>query len=170
MASAWRRATLRGANGYIDRWLTPAHDERQRINPRCSHAKNKHPISKAHSDEKLIIFTLGTLLFAGVTVSSHAQEAAPNGAQDPGHPRVNQVDSRERNQDPRITQGDRSGQLTNHETARLDQRENSIQRAKARDMRNDGGHLTRGEQRNLNRRQNRTSRAIARKKHNGRVR
>ena len=120
--------------------------------------------------KKLLTFTLGALLFAGVTASSHAQEVAPNGAQDPGHPRVNQVDSRERNQDARIAQGDRSGELTNRETANLDRRENNIQRAKARDMRNDGGHLTRGEQRNLNRRQNRTSRAIARKKHNGRVR
>ena len=120
--------------------------------------------------KKLLIFTLGSLLFTGAAVSSRAQEVAPNGAQDPGHPRVNQVDSRERNQDARIAQGDRSGQLTNGETARLDHRENSIQRQKARDMRNDGGHLTRGEQRHLNRRQNRTSRAIARNKHNARVR
>ena len=118
----------------------------------------------------LLTFTLGTLLFAGIAVSSHAQEVAPNGAQDPGHPRVNQVDSRERNQDARIAQGDRSGQLTNGETARLDRRENNIQRSKARDMRNDGGHLTNAEQRNLNRRQNRTSRAVARDKHNGAVR
>ena len=119
---------------------------------------------------KLLTFTLGSLLFAGVAVSGHAQEVAPNGAQDPGHPRVNQVDSRERNQDARIAQGDRSGQLTNGETARLDRRENSIQQQKARDMATDSGHLTRGEQRQLNRRQNRTSRAIARDKHNRAVR
>ena len=120
--------------------------------------------------KNLLVFTLGTLLFAGAAVSSHAQEVAPNGAVDPGHPRVDQVDSRERHQDARIAQGDRSGELTNHETAHVDRRENRIQHAKARDMRNDGGHLTRAEQRNLNRRQNSVSRSIDRDKHNDAVR
>ena len=119
--------------------------------------------------KKLFALTMGTLLFAAVTVSGRAQEVTPNGAVDPGHPRVNQVDSRERNQDARIAQGDRSGQLTHRETARIDRRENRIQRTKARDQRYDNGHLTRAEQRNLNRRQNRLSRSIRRDKHNGRV-
>ena len=118
---------------------------------------------------KFQVFTLSALLFAGVAATSHAQEVTPNGAVDPGHPRVNQVDSRERHQDARIAQGDRSGQLTNGETARVDRRENNIQRSKARDERNDNGHITRAEQRNLNRRQNRLSRSIDRDKHNDRV-
>ena len=119
--------------------------------------------------KKLLALTLGTLLFAGFAATSHAQ-VAPNGAVDPGHPRVNQVDSRERRQDSRIANGDRSGELTNRETRNLDRRENSIQRDKARDMRADGGHLTRHDQRQLNRRQNRVSRSIYNKKHNGRTR
>ena len=89
--------------------------------------------------KKLLTLTLGTLLFAGFAATSHAQ-VAPNGAVDPGHPRVNQVDSRERRQDSRIANGDRSGELTNRET------------------------------RKLNRRQNRVSRSIYNKKHNGRTR
>ena len=119
--------------------------------------------------KKLLIFTLGTVLFAGVAASGQAQEVAPNGAADPGHPRVNQVDSRERRQDSRIAKGDRSGELTNRETAHVDRRENRIQRTKARDMRNDGGHLTRTEQRHLDQRQNHLSRTIHRDKHNDRV-
>ena len=119
--------------------------------------------------KKLLLLTRGTLLFASVAASGHAQEVAPNGAVDPGHPRVNQVDRRERRQDSRIANGDRSGQLTNGETARVDRRENRIQRSKARDMRNDGGHLTNAEQRRLNRRENHLSRSIHRDKHNERV-
>lgn len=72
---------------------------------------------------------------------------------DPGHPRVNQVDSRERRQGSRIAKGDRSGELINRETAHVDRRENRIQFTKARDMRNDGGHLIRTEQRHLDLRQ-----------------
>ena len=119
--------------------------------------------------KKFFSLTLSTLLFAGVATAVQAQEVAPNGAHDPGHPRVNQVDSRERSQDSRVAQGDRSGQLTNRETAHLDQRENSIQRQKARDQRTDGGHVTAAEQRKLNRRQNNVSRDIHRDKHNDRV-
>ncbi len=119
--------------------------------------------------KKGFALTFSTLLFAGFAATSHAQ-VAPNGSVDPGHPRVNQVDSRERDQDSRIAQGQRSGELTNRETRHLDRRENSIQRNKARDMRADGGHLTRHDQRQLNRRQNRVSRSIYSKKHNGRVR
>ena len=119
--------------------------------------------------KKFLALTLGALLFAGFTATGHAQ-VAPNGAVDPGHPRVNEVDRRERHQDSRIAAGQRNGELTNRETRHLDRRENSIQREKARDMRANGGHLTAREQRHLNRRQNRVSRAIYRKKHNGRVR
>ena len=117
----------------------------------------------------LLSLTLGALLFAGVSATSSAQEVTPNGAVDPGHPRVNQVDSRERRQDARIAQGDRSGQLTNGETARVDRRENNIQNAKALDQAGHNGHLTKAEQRRLNRRQNRLSRTIHRDKHNRRV-
>lgn len=119
--------------------------------------------------KKLLALTLGTLLFAGFTATSHAQ-VAPNGAVDPGHPRVNEVDARERHQDARIANGQRAGELTNRETRNLDRRENSIQREKARDLRANNGHLTAREQRHLNHRQNRVSRAIHRKKHNDRVR
>ena len=117
----------------------------------------------------LLSLTLGALLFAGVTATGHAQEVMPNGAADPGHPRVNQVDSRERRQDARIAQGDRSGQLTNGETARIDRRENNIQNSNALDQAGHNGHLTKAEQRRLNRRQNRLSRTIRRDKHNRRA-
>ena len=90
----------------------------------------------------LLSLTLGALLFAGVSATSYAQEVTPNGAVDPGHPRVNQVDSRERRQDSRIANGDRSGQLTNGETASIDRRENNIQNSKALDQAGHNGHLT----------------------------
>jgi hypothetical protein len=80
------------------------------------------------------------------------------------------IAQRKVNQQDRIAQGIRSGQLTAGETARLESREASINREE-RDMRRaDGGHLTAGDRAALTARQNRVSHAIYRDKHNAAVR
>ncbi|MBF0566179.1 MAG: hypothetical protein HQK89_13165 [Nitrospirae bacterium] len=77
------------------------------------------------------------------------------------------VHARERNQQRRIAQGVRSGQLTPKEAAHLEGRQAKIRRDERR-MKADG-NLTRGERRKLNRELNRSSRKIYNKKHNNRV-
>jgi len=74
------------------------------------------------------------------------------------------------NQQDRIAQGIRSGQLTAGETGRLEFREARINGQIARDRAFDGGHLTGYERARIACEQNRTSAAIYRDKHNGWVR
>lgn len=79
------------------------------------------------------------------------------------------IHQRKENQQDRIAQGVRSGQLTAHETRNLERREVSINREEHRMRRADDGRLTRADRKAINRRQNRVSRSIYRDKHNARV-
>jgi hypothetical protein len=95
--------------------------------------------------------------------------------QDKHNARVQNVDpksevgQRERNQQERIAQGVKSGQLTAGETSHLEGREAGINKEVHNDRAANGGTLTGAERRQVNLQQNRASNAIYRKKHNGRV-
>jgi hypothetical protein len=80
-----------------------------------------------------------------------------------------EVGQRERNQQERIAQGVKSGQLTAGETAHLEGREAHINKEVHNERAANGGKLTSAERRQVNRQEDRTSRAIYRKKHNTRV-
>jgi len=80
-----------------------------------------------------------------------------------------EVGERQRNQQERIAQGVKSGQLTAGETAHLEGHEAAINKEVHNDRAANGGQLTPAEHREVNHQQNRTSNAIYRKKHNGRV-
>lgn len=80
-----------------------------------------------------------------------------------------EVGQRQRNQQERIAQGVKSGQLTAGETAHLEGRESAINKEVHNDRAANGGKLTGAEHRQVNRQQNRASGAIYNKKHNGRV-
>lgn len=80
-----------------------------------------------------------------------------------------EINQRKFDQQHRIAQGVRSGQLTPRETVRLERQERGINREERGMRRADGGRLTRQDRHILNRRQNRESRRIYRLKHNGRV-
>jgi hypothetical protein len=80
-----------------------------------------------------------------------------------------EVGQRERNQQKRIAQGVKSGQLTAGETAHLEGREAHINKEVHNERAANGGKLTSAERRQVNRQEDRTSHAIYRKKHNGRV-
>ena len=98
-----------------------------------------------------------------------AQEQMPPGGPglvDPGHPRINEVNQREANQQRRLNQGVQSGQLTPQENANLQKRETALQTRENKMIARDGGKLTKRDQHRLNRQENRDSRAIHRKKHN----
>ena len=79
-----------------------------------------------------------------------------------------EINQRKENQQDRIAQGVKSGELTPRETERLEGREAHINRQERRMRAADGGHLTAADRAKINHEQNRTSRAIYRDKHNAR--
>jgi len=79
-----------------------------------------------------------------------------------------QVGERQRNQQERIAQGIKSGQLTAGEAAHMEGREARVNHEIARDRAANGGKLTGREKAQVNRQQNRNSAAIYRDKHNRR--
>ncbi len=76
------------------------------------------------------------------------------------------INQRKVDQQDRIAEGVRSGQLTARETTNLESREASINREEYRMRRADDGRLTGRDRAALTCRQNRVSRAIYRDKHN----
>lgn len=115
----------------------------------------------------LLVLAVGGLMVAG---SASAQTANPAsgagpGVVDPGHPRVNQVNRREANQQKRIANGVKSGKLNSKQAAHLEKREASVQKREQKDMAKHNGHLTKAEQKGINRQQNRISKNIYEDKH-----
>jgi len=80
-----------------------------------------------------------------------------------------EIGQREENQQDRIAQGVKSGQLTAGETARLENQQQGIHREAAADRQANGGKLTGADRRAINQSQNRASHNIYNKKHNGRT-
>jgi len=115
--------------------------------------------------KSLLMLAVGGLMLAG---SASAQTSTTSGAGpgvvDPGHPRVNQVNGREENQQQRIGNGVKNGTLTSKQTANLENRETRVQNREKADMAKNNGHLTKGEQNGINRQQNRISKSIAKDK------
>ena len=78
-----------------------------------------------------------------------------------------EIAQRKENQQDRIAQGIKSGQLTAGETARLEGKESALNQ-ETRDMRSlDGGKLTPKDKQAVNQQQNRLSNDIYREKHDG---
>lgn len=80
-----------------------------------------------------------------------------------------EADRRQGNQQQRINQGVRSGELTGREAARLERQHRSIQREIRRD-RGDDGHLDATERARIDAKQDALSRRIAWQKHDGQSR
>lgn len=81
-----------------------------------------------------------------------------------------EVGARQRNQQERIGQGIKSGQLTAGESAHLENQQAHLNKEVRNDRAANGGKLTPGERNLVNHQENKTSKAIYNKKHNGRVR
>ena len=107
-------------------------------------------------------------MFAGSAAAQTATttSGAGPGVVDPGHPRVNEVNQREENQQKRIANGINNGTMNPAETANVEKREASVQKQEQNDMAKHNGHLTKVEQRHLNQRQDRISHSIYKDKHN----
>jgi hypothetical protein len=81
-----------------------------------------------------------------------------------------EIQNRKTDQQDRIGQGVRSGQMTARETGHLEHQEAGINREERGMRAQDHGHLTAQDRRTINRQQNQESRRIYRDKHNSRVR
>ena len=78
----------------------------------------------------------------------------------------NKVGQRKENQQDRIAQGVKSGQLTAGETAKLENQQKGINQQVAADRKANGGTLLASEKKQVNKEQNATSKSIYHKKHN----
>jgi hypothetical protein len=78
----------------------------------------------------------------------------------------NQVGQRRENQQDRIAQGIKSGQLTAGETVKLENQQRAINQQAKADRAANGGKLTAGEKAQINKEQNQASKNIYNKKHN----
>jgi hypothetical protein len=109
--------------------------------------------------------------FAGVHHESH--QTRPHRIPHPGtrrrlcsnpNPDINQ---RKENQQDRIAQGVKSGQLTAGETSRLEHQEAGLNKEERGMRAQDNGHPTKSDRKTLHQQQNQESRRIYRDKHNG---
>ena len=124
--------------------------------------------------KRTLFFSIATLALSGMlSVSGFAQnpntQGAGPGKDDPNHPRVNEVNAREQNQQNRIANGVKSGELTPKETQKLEKQQGRIDNQEKRDMAKNNGHLTKGEQAKLNKEQNHASKNIYDKKHDAKT-
>ena len=96
------------------------------------------------------------IVFLAIGIACSAQTKTPG------------INQRQENQQQRIANGVKSGELTAKETEHLEAREAKIQSDKK--MAKADGKVTRQERAKLRREENRTSRAIYRQKHDAQVR
>ncbi len=78
-----------------------------------------------------------------------------------------EINQRKENQQDRIAQGVKSGQLTAGETSHIEHQEAGINHEEKAMRAQDNGHLTKGDKSLINKQQNQESRRIYRDKHNG---
>ena len=79
---------------------------------------------------------------------------------------MSRVGQRAENQQDRIANGVRSGQMTPRETRNVEGREANINRQVRQDRQANGGRLNQQERQQINQRQNNVSRSIYNDKHN----
>jgi len=79
------------------------------------------------------------------------------------------IGERKENQQDRIAQGVKSGQLTAGETANLEHKEAGLNKEIRTDRKDNGGNLTNNEKQQINNQQNKLSKNIYKDKHNNRV-
>jgi len=97
-------------------------------------------------------------------LSNQVYQDKHNAAQ--AHYGNNEVGARRDNQQQRIANGIRSGQMSPSEAAKAEGHEKNINHQIAADRQGNGGKLTPGEKKNINRQQNGASRQIYNEKHN----
>ena len=114
----------------------------------------------------LMVLTGGLLLVgSALAQTSSNTSGAGAGVVDPNHPRVNQVNHREQNQQNRIANGIKNDKLTPGQAANLEKGQKRLENNEKRDMAANNGHLTKADQHQLNREANHQSKKIYNDKH-----
>ncbi|HEY0758692.1 MAG TPA: hypothetical protein VGD59_05480 [Acidisarcina sp.] len=101
-------------------------------------------------------------VFCVLTASALAQSTTTT------TPAPGTIADRKHDQQERIGNGVKSGQLTPRETTNLERREASVNHEERNMRKHDDGHLTNADRRALNQRQNHLSKSIYKDKHNAR--
>jgi hypothetical protein len=105
------------------------------------------------------------LTFAPAALFAQVAPAAPASTTAPRH----DINQRKENQQDRVAQGVKSGQLTAGETSHLEHQEAGINKEESGMRAEDNGKLTTQDRKTLRHQQNQESRRIHRDKHNARV-
>lgn len=103
------------------------------------------------------------------TASQDRNQWASTNHGTPGTAAMDSVNGRRYNQQGRIANGVKSGEMTPHETANVEHGEAHINHEVATDRKDNGGHLTAQEHRRVNHQQNEESKKIYDDKHNDRT-
>jgi gas vesicle protein len=106
--------------------------------------------------KRFIIGILSGALLAGTATMSFADDA-----------KEGKIKQRKENQQKRIANGVKNGELNAKETARIEHNEAKINKEVRRDRKENGGNLTNKEKAKVNRQQNRVSKEIYKEKHDG---
>lgn len=109
--------------------------------------------------------SIRNVLTAVAATVSLACVAAPAMADTPwqaNHPRREEVNNRLGNQNARIHQEVKEGEMSHAKAARLHAADHRIRMQERRDAAHNGSHITKREKARLNRRENRVSRRIGR--------
>ena len=106
--------------------------------------------------KKSILFSVALIALLGITTSSFAQDSKWQRQ----HPRREQVNSRLNNQDRRIHQERKEGEISGAKAARLHQQDHRIRQEERNMASRHNGHITGREQARLNRQENHVSRRI----------
>ena len=128
--------------------------------------KEEHAMSAA-DDGKLSTADKEKITRQQNTLSKQIYQDKHNGAVQNTDPK-SEVGKREENQQDRIANGIKSGQLTAGEAAHLESNETKINNEVRTDRAENDGKLTAQEKKQVNQQQNRQSKQIYRAKHNGR--
>lgn len=102
------------------------------------------------------LFLASSLLLGGMTVNAFADEGQFN----KNHPRRAEVNQRLENQDRRIHNEVKEGEMSKGEAAKLHKEDRHIRQEERAMAAKDGGHITKKEQEKLNRQENEVSKQI----------
>ncbi len=107
------------------------------------------------SPRKLLTVAAVALSLAGLATTSFADTAWQK-----HHPRREQVNNRLANQNRRIHQERKEGEINGRQAAQLHREDHAIRQEERTMARTNGGHLTKAEQHALNQQENQVSRQI----------
>ncbi len=113
-----------------------------------------------------LAFVLAGTVAALQVVAQQSQSQSSSSQTSQTAPPPGTIGDRKENQQDRIAQGVKSGQLTAGETAKLETKEAGLNQEIRTDRKDDGGKLTTQEREQINQQQNRLSSQIYQDKHN----